>query len=87
MLNSEGKGFTPVAISYSITPREYISALLSTLLVSAICSGDMYEGVPNVIPILVKPSSTACFEVAIPKSTSLTSPFFEINILAGLMSL
>ena len=41
ILNSEGKGFSPVAISYSMTPIEYISALLSTLLVSAICSGDM----------------------------------------------
>ena len=63
-----------------------MSALLSTFLAFSICSGGMYEGVPRVMPSRVRPSSLSSREVAMPKSTSLTSPWLDRRMLPGLMS-
>ncbi len=52
----------------------------STFLVSRHCSGDMYSGVPNTAPVLVRPpvSSLSAISLAMPKSSSL------IRTLAGM---
>ena len=69
-------------------PAEYRSLRPSTLL-DATCSGDMYWGVPTVVPVLVAvepgpPESSV--RRAIPKSATLTSPSSEMRTFSGFMS-
>src|SRR2546423_1593701 len=56
-------------------PAEYRSLRPSTLL-EATCSGDMYWGVPTVVPVLVAvpPTPLSSVNLAIPKSATLTIP-------------
>ena len=54
--DSPGNGRLWVSISYSTAPREYTSVRWSSfILPEAICSGDMYAGVPISKPLTVIP--------------------------------
>ena len=46
------KGNCPVAISYNTTPAEKTS-LRASISCPRACSGDMYDTVPMVVPIVV----------------------------------
>src|SRR2546430_12047610 len=67
-------------------PAEYRSLRPSTLL-DATCSGDMYWGVPTVVPVLVTVEAwESSARRAIPKSAILTSPSSDISRFSGLTS-
>src|SRR5438094_5724343 len=61
-------------------PAEYRSLRPSTLL-DATCSGDMYCGVPTVVPVLVAvpPTPVSSVRRAMPKSATLTMPSSEMS--------
>ncbi len=80
---SPSKGNLPVTISYKMTPKEYISDRSSTSWASA-CSGDIYSGVPIIIPVPVIPSVLR--ERAIPKSIIRALPSLSIIMLLGFKS-
>ncbi len=80
---SPSKGTWPVTISYIITPKEYISDRWSISFPST-CSGDMYSGVPIIIPAPVIP--LVLRERAIPKSMIRVFPSLSIIMLLGFRS-
>ena len=90
-------GSTPVAISYSTTPKENRSLRESTSSPRA-CSGDMYDTVPMVVPgevtssrqvrVAIAPAADPARRpvLASPKSSSFASPRSVTKMFAGLMS-
>ena len=76
------KGGCPVNNSNRTTPRENTSDRPSTFL-PAICSGDMYVGVPRTTSVWVLLLEAI---LAMPKSITFTNRSFVIMMLAGLMS-
>ena len=65
-----------------MTPSEKMSDRASTDLPRT-CSGDMYIGVPRMMPVRVMEASLMR---AMPKSTIFTCPSFKITMFAGLTS-
>ena len=79
-------GGFPVTNSYRTMPNEYRSERRSSPSPFA-CSGEKYVAVPITAPSCVRPPSCAESSArAIPKSTTLMSPFDAIRMFAGLMS-
>jgi len=74
---SPWKGTLPVSISKRMTPREYKSDCWSTPTPST-CSGDMYSGVPMIIPVSV--ILLVRMDRAIPKSIILAFPSLSTMI-------
>jgi hypothetical protein len=64
-------------------PREYWSEAPVTGLARH-CSGLMYDGVPTVAPVIVKPVRSVT--LAMPKSVTMALPSPSSSTLAGLMS-
>jgi hypothetical protein len=90
---SPPKGRTPTAISYSITPREKMSARASTRSPRS-CSGAMYGTVPTIAPsvdrvavgsVLPAPAGGPT-HFARPKSSTFTRPSSLSMTFAGLRS-
>ncbi len=82
-IDSPSKGNLPLASWYNVTPSENRSERPS-IFFPASCSGDMYEGVPSTMPVLVFDESVMR---AMPKSVTLTwSDSGSYMMLAGLMS-
>jgi hypothetical protein len=66
-------------------PTEYRSDAGETSRAIA-CSGDMYSGVPTVMPSEVSPAWPLAAALAIPKSATFTRPSFVISAFSGLRS-
>ena len=50
------------------------------------CSGDMYSGVPTVMPSDVSPFCPLSAALAMPKSATFTRPAFVISAFSGFRS-
>ncbi len=78
------KGELPVNISNRTEPTLNKSLRASSSLPWT-CSGDMYRGVPRIVPVAVK-FVVSLTTRAKPKSSNLISPSLVIQMFSGLMS-
>ena len=89
VLSSSAKGRMPVKSSYRSTPSEYTSVAVVTGPPSS-CSGAAYSGVSAADcsrvtgPSMPNPDGSS--SLAMPKSSSLTSPWVDTKMFAGLRS-
>ncbi len=70
----------PVKASHSTTPAAKTSVLRSTADPN-ICSGDMYEALPEIWPVRV--TCISLVALATPKSRTLTSPSLAMMMFCG----
>ncbi len=84
---SPGKGCSPVAIQYSTTPSEKISARPS-IGAPVNCSGGIYAGVPRICPVsVVCPAASLATPKSVIFGRSMPCASLEVSrIFAGLMS-
>eukprot|EP00961_Rhodomonas_salina_P219113 2962046-Rhodomonas_salina.1 len=80
-------GCRPWSIVYAITPSAHTSTAISCVVVPSICSGDMYDAVPNDCPVpvtvwslpvsLESPKSMMTTRSLLPSGCSITLDGFK----------